>query len=274
MKLALVLLAFSATVAWGQAAEPVSSDWFQGFNNKARLLAGHAVRDGKEGLYAGVEIEMPNGWDTYWRSPGDAGGVAPEFDWKGSDNLASADVLYPAPSRLHTKAGDVVGYTDNVLFPISVTPKDAGKPVTLHGVIAYGVCKDICVPAEVTLQITIPPEVGASETLRDVLGRVPRVDARPGIDPSLATWRLDQTTGKPKLVLNVATTSPAGVDAFVYAPGGVYVPLPKRVADAAGKAVFEVDLSDGVDIKDLKGKPLTVTTIDGKGQAETTITLE
>ena len=53
-----------------------------------------------------------------------------------------------------------------------------------------------------------------------------------------------------------------------------YVPLPKRVADSAGKVVFEVDLTDGVDLKDLKGKPLTVTMIDGKGQAETTITLE
>jgi len=52
------------------------------------------------------------------------------------------------------------------------------------------------------------------------------------------------------------------------------VPLPKRVGDAAGKAVFEVDLTDGVDLKDLKGKPLTVTMIDGKGQSETTITLE
>ena len=208
MKLALFFLAFSATAAWSGSTQPVSTDWFQGFNNKARLVAGHAVRDGRQGLYAGVEIEMPSGWDTYWRSPGDAGGVAPEFDWQGSENLDSAHALYPAPQRLHTKAGDVVGYTDRVLFPISVTPKDASKPITLHGKIAYGVCKDICIPAEVELQITIPPGIGASETLTDVLARVPRVDARPGIDPSLANWRLDQTTGKPKLVLNVATISP------------------------------------------------------------------
>ncbi|HXE02800.1 MAG TPA: protein-disulfide reductase DsbD domain-containing protein [Hyphomicrobium sp.] len=274
MKLALFFLAFSASAAWSSATEPASTEWFQGFNNKARLVAGHAVRDGQKGLYAGVEIEMPSGWDTYWRSPGDAGGVAPEFDWQGSENLDSTHALYPAPQRLHTKAGDVVGYTDRVLFPINLTPKDASKPITLHGKIAYGVCKDICIPAEVELQITIPPGIGASETLTNVLAQVPRPDARPDIDPSLANWRLDQTTGKPKLVLNVATISPASADAFVEAPGGVYVPLPKRVGDAAGKAVFEVDLTDGVDLKNLKGKPLTVTMIDGKGQSETTITLE
>ena len=38
-----------------------------------------------------------------------------------------------------------------------------------------------------------------------------------------------------------------------------------------GEAVFEVDLTDGVNIKDLKGEPLTVTMIDGKGQSETTM---
>ena len=70
------------------------------------------------------------------------------------------------------------------------------------------------------------------------------------------------------------TASPDNADAFVVASGGTYVPLPKRVANASGKAVFEVDLTDGVDIKDLKGKPLTVTMVDGKGQSEATITLE
>jgi len=273
-RLTLALLALSAAIVSTAASEETASDWFQGFNNKARLLTGRLVRDGKPGIYAGVEIEMPEGWKTYWRSPGDAGGVPPEFDWQGSENLAGTQVLYPAPRRLHDKAGDVVGYKDHVLFPVLVTPKDTSKPVVLHGKVAYGVCKDICVPAEVELQITIPPDIGTSDTLNDVLARVPRAQARAGIDPSLAAWHLDQTTGKPKLVLSVETASPGDIDAFVEAPAGVYVPLPKRVADAAGKAVFEVDLTDGVDIKDLKGKPLTVTMLDDKGQSETTITLE
>jgi DsbC/DsbD-like thiol-disulfide interchange protein len=275
MRLVLALLALSATVGPSGAAEPVASDWFQGFDNKARLLAGRAERNGETGLYAGVEVGMLPGWKTYWRTPGEGGGVPPEFDWQGSENLASAVVLYPAPHRIHDeKAGDVVGYKDGVLFPVLITPKDAGKPVTLHGKVAYGVCKDICIPAEADLQLVIPPDVGPSDELTTVLARVPGAKPRAGIDPSLSQWRVDRATGKPKLVLDVATASPSDVDAFVEAPGGVYVPLPKRAADAAGKAVFEVDLTDGVDIKDLKGKPLTVTMIDGKGQSETTITLE
>ncbi|MET0639265.1 MAG: protein-disulfide reductase DsbD domain-containing protein [Hyphomicrobium sp.] len=270
---ALAFLALSTATAWSDAAT-VASDWYQGFNNRARLIAGHAPRNGETALYAGLDVSMPGGWKTYWRSPGDAGGVPPDFDWAGSDNLASATVLYPAPHRIHDKAGDVVGYKDAVLFPILIEPKDASKPVTLHAKVDYGVCKDICIPAEAELQLVIPPDVGNSSELTDILARVPSKHPRAGLDPSLSSWRLDRSTGKPKLVLDVATASPATADAFVEAPGGVYVPLPKRAPDSDGKAVFEVDLTDGVNIKDLKGKPLTVTLIDGRGQSEATITLE
>ena len=184
IKLALVLLAFSATAAWSQAAEPASTDWHQGFNNRARLLAGRAVRDGRQGLYAGVEIEMPNGWDTYWRSPGEAGGVAPEFDWKGSENLESAHVLYPAPRRLRTKAGDVVGYTDRVVFPVSVTPKDAGKPIyaSRHGCL-WRLQRHMRSCGGRAFRSRCRRGIGASKALTDVLARVPRSDARLGIDP-------------------------------------------------------------------------------------------
>ncbi|MBS0267608.1 MAG: hypothetical protein JSS54_01370 [Proteobacteria bacterium] len=273
IRLAIAFLFLGTVAAWSDPG-PVASEWHEGFNNKARLLAGSATRDGASGLYAGVEVAMPDGWKTYWRSPGDAGGVPPEFDWQGSANLASATVLFPAPHRMHDKAGDVVGYKNGVFFPVSVKPADPTKPVTLHAKVAYGVCKDICIPAEAELQLVIPPGVGASEELTNILVHVPVTKPRPGIDPTLAGWHLDQNGGKPKLVLNVETAQLATADAFVEAPGGLYVPLPKRVKDASGKAVFEVDLTDGVDVKDLKGKPLTVTMIDGKGQSETTITLE
>src|SRR4051812_8703909 len=81
----LLAAAGSATAGAG------SSDWAAGNNSRARLLSGNGI--------AGVEVQMPDGWKTYWRSPGDAGGVPPSFDWSKSSNLESAQVLYPAPKR-------------------------------------------------------------------------------------------------------------------------------------------------------------------------------
>lgn len=275
MSAAVAALSLVAVAARSEPSAPVASDWVKGFDNQARLVAGQASRDGKTDLYAGVEVAMPEGWKTYWRSPGDAGGVPPDFDWQASENLASADVLYPAPHRLHDKAGDAIGYKDSVIFPVRLTPKDATKPVVLHGKVEYGLCKDICIPAEAELKVVIPPDVGPSAKLSDTLARVPQSKPRSGIDPKLADWRFDTQEEKAKLILDVETASPDRADAFVVAPGGIYVPLPRRIAAESGKAVFEVDLAaDGVDLKDLKGKPLTVTMVDGKGQSETTITLD
>lgn len=272
-RLILALLAFG-TMGSGDARAPVASDWAQGFNNKTRLIAGRATHEGKAGLYAGVEIAIPGGWKTYWRTPGDAGGVPPDFDWQGSENLAAAHVEYPAPHRLHDeKAGDAVGYKDGVVFPVLLTPKDAAKGVELHAKISYGICKDICIPAEAELQISIPSDVGTSDALSGVLAKVPGSTLRPGIDPALSSWKHEQSGAQPVLSLIVKTKVPTTADAFVEVPGGLYVPLPKRLALQDGEAAFEVDLS-GVDLKDLKGKPLTVTMVDANGQSETTITLE
>jgi DsbC/DsbD-like thiol-disulfide interchange protein len=254
-------------------ADPLIAEWTEGFNNRARLVAGDVTSNGSTKVYAGLEIEMPDGWKTYWRTPGDAGGVPPEFDWKASENLAEAKVLYPAPRRLTDKSGDVVGYKNRALFPVVVTAIDPSQPVKLRAVVNYGVCKDICVPAEVTLALDLPPRADAYAPLQAAVAAVPG-SARAGSDPELASWRLDDTAGKGKLILEVTSQSPDDADAFADLADGTFVPLPKRIAANGAKITFEIALSDGVDIKDLKGKPLRITLVDGRGQSETTITLE
>lgn len=64
ISLALAVLTIGALsmLPAGSAAEDLSSDWAQGHNSRVRLIAG-------DGL-AGVELQMPVGWKTYWRNPG------------------------------------------------------------------------------------------------------------------------------------------------------------------------------------------------------------
>ena len=146
-------------------AQDLASDWVEGFNNKARLIAGKASGGsvGAEGaVLAGIEISMSPGFKTYWRNPGEAGGVPPEFDFSGSQNVAGARVLYPAPHRTKDKAGENIAYKDTVIFPVLLTPADPAQPMTLNVNVVYGVCKDICIPAEASLSISIPPSPEAS----------------------------------------------------------------------------------------------------------------
>ena len=165
---AALLAVARVSVSAAEAGELVAP-WVEGFNNKVRLIAGKAG-GGPAGAtpqtYAGVEISMPSGWKTYWRNPGEAGGVPPEFDFSGSENLAKAEVLYPAPHRLvDPKAGENIGYKDHVTFPIAILAKDASKPVSIKVKATYGVCKDICVPAEAELSLDVPGDAPASADL-------------------------------------------------------------------------------------------------------------
>lgn len=269
----LAALANDTVLGAVDAAEPAQSPWVEGFNNKVRLIAGKAGGE-SPATFAGVELQMPKEWKTYWRNPGEAGGIPPEFDFAGSDNLESATVLYPAPHRLvDPKAGTNIGYKDHVIFPVRVTAKDKTKPVSLKLNATYGVCKDICVPAEASLEIDIVPGVAASPELTIALATVPASVPDPAKDPVLKSWRIDDAAAKPKLVLEVKDPGGDGADAFLFSPDGLYMPMAEKISGGKGEAIFEVDLTDGVELKDLKGKTIAVTLVGAKGQAETNIQL-
>lgn len=270
-------LSFEASAA---IADGVTSDWVEGFNNKARLIAGRAALPGEtsDKLFAAIDIEMPAHWKTYWRTPGDAGGIPPEFDFSASGNAKDVTVLYPAPSRLIDKTGTTIGYYDRVMFPVAVTPQDPSKPVTLKLKAAYGVCKELCVPAEAELDLTVPPDVEKSEEIANVLKRIPRATPFPEIDPIVEKWRVEQRNGKPVLIIDIADpaipeSKDATVDAVVDAANGVYLPLPQKISSDQHRATFSVDLTDGASAKELVGLPVRIVLIGGKGQSETAITL-
>lgn len=255
------------------SAEELATGWARSYNAKARLIAG-SVATGSgvaAGLIAGVELALEPGWKTYWRMPGDAGGIAPVFTFDGSRNLASAEVLYPAPHRLTDPTGTSVGYKGGVIFPIRLRAEDPSKPIQFEAKIEYGICREICVPAEAKLSIEVPAGAPAQvpQSLRDALASVPAAaGTKRATDPVLEGGRLDPE--KQRLVFVVRTPGGAdGADLFAEAPEGVYLPLPQKAKEAAGDRVeFSVDLSDGVDVAEIAGKTLTLTMIGAKGQAE------
>ena len=112
--------------------------------------------------------------------------MPPSFDWSKSTNLDSAQVLYPAPKRLTDKAGD----TDRLqghgaVSRAAQTRRTPPSRSTVHLAFDYGVCKDICIPAEAELALTVAPRTqeAVAEELVGCHGarcrRRPRRDAKP-----------------------------------------------------------------------------------------------
>jgi DsbC/DsbD-like thiol-disulfide interchange protein len=263
--------------ATSQASEFASAWTSDKVETKSRLVAGSAQNQ----AMALVEITLADGWKTYWRFPGDAGGVPPTFDWARSDNVASAKVLYPAPERMTDKAGDVLGYKNAVAFPVVLEAKDATKPMSLRLTLEYGVCKDVCIPVEAELAVEVPVAAGAapSPALRAALSTVPRTaDTRLATDPKVL--QVDVKLDGPNPSLTFDAEFPAGTtgaDAFIEGPSGSYIPSPKA---GTGKEIgtnrlrFAVDLTGAVDPVDIKGKFAMVTLVSKQGLSETTFKLE
>ncbi|QPH52307.1 protein-disulfide reductase DsbD domain-containing protein [Pontivivens ytuae] len=133
-RLACLALALSATLP--AAAQD---------HSRVAILPGWQMADGR--YLAGVEITLGPGWKTYWRQPGE-GGIPPIFDWSASDNVASVEAVWPTPDIFDTYGMRTLGYSDRVVFPMMLTPVDATEPVRATLAMSYGVCSDICIPAQ------------------------------------------------------------------------------------------------------------------------------
>lgn len=250
----------------------VASPWVKGHSSSVRLVAGAeppASPGAAARVIAGVEVRMADGWKTYWRHPGDDGGIPPAFDWKGSRNLAAAEVQYPAPERLKSLNGTTLGYSRSVIFPVTVTPAASGQPIALSLNLEIGVCREICIPVEASLQLEIPANLASMPA--DLAAALVRVPVKlPHSNTLLRSATASLSGPAPSLTFDIAADQPASrLDLFVETLAGGYLPVPAKVADPAkGLQRFRIDLKGVEDIAALRGKPLRLTVTGTPSPAE------
>lgn len=273
-----LLLAASSGFVPAFAAE---SSWETGHKAQARLLSG-GTKPEAQGLnfpegarLAFVEIALEPGWKTYWRTPGDAGGLPPSFDWSKSSNLSAAEVLYPAPRRFTDKAGDTLGYESHLVLPVVLQPKRADEPIMLVVDLNYGICKDVCIPVDAMLSLEVGTDGAESlpEQAIGALDAVPRAQdkLRPG-DPELVSAA--GTLGGSAPTITIEARFPdggRGADVFLEAPDSLYLPLPDAKERKDGDIlVFEAALGEDVDVALLQGKAITATLVSETGASVAT----
>ncbi len=250
------------------------SAWSNDMRSAMRLIAG-AAKSGDAKLRAGVEIKLQPGWKTYWRYPGDSG-VPPRFDFAGSDNVARAKVLYPAPHLFNDETGNSLGYKTGVIFPVQITPKQPGKPVTLRLKFDYAVCEKLCIPAEGKAELTFTPTDGAANeaALAAAENSVPKpaTAAEAGL-----TARRVTSAAKPLVEVAIKADGNKPMTVFVEGPSAEWalpIPTPAQGAPAGTRHFgFELDgLPPGVDPK--AAFDLTFTVVEGERAIEVTTHLD
>src|SRR3954451_21162569 len=212
-------LGFAAALSFACAAVEVraedSSPWQRDAHSAVRLLAGS--RSGAV-LLGGIAIQLQPGWHTYWRTPGDSG-VPPRFDFSKSDNVEAVTVLWPAPMKFDDGAGGhSFGYKQQVVLPLRIVAKDAGKPVTLRADINYAVCDKLCIPVDAKAELAFASVASTEDSnLSDALNTVPK-PANVG-DPNPLTIRdvkrQDKADGKANVLVDVTAPGDKAVSLFV-----------------------------------------------------------
>jgi DsbC/DsbD-like thiol-disulfide interchange protein len=195
--LGLAIMVTGAALASARAQDSASS-WATAPKSAARLIA--APDESERGYRAGIEIKLAPETITYWRSPGESG-VPPVFDFSHSSNLGSAEVSFPAPTRINEAGSDVFGYEGGVVLPVHVKPQQTGKPVDLVLELDYAACEKICLRVRASLQLTLPAkETNESQAIAAAEARVPQqlsaeeaarqVAVTPVAGADKPTWRL------------------------------------------------------------------------------------
>jgi DsbC/DsbD-like thiol-disulfide interchange protein len=268
----VALLLFPGPAPAGEAS---ASPWTNQTDSKVRLVSGTVELDSKPTLFAGVQLRMNPGWKTYWKNPGDSG-VPPQFDWSKSKNLKHAEVLYPAPHRFDDGGGTAIGYDDEVLFPVKLTPEREGEPVELKLAFDYGLCKDLCIPNEAELNLTIGIGIGKGDArlIETFLARVPQTGA-PDRLPEIAASELKSDGKKFELIVDASfAPSATGTDLFIDG-GDSLIPVPKPLGPPAdGKQRFMVTFTTPAEAAAIKGKSLKLTLVSDQGSTEASWTAE
>jgi DsbC/DsbD-like thiol-disulfide interchange protein len=269
--LALTTVAAGSALGVGSSASP----WVDSTNSKVRLVSGTVEREGSPMPIAGIQLRMNPGWKTYWKNPGDSG-VPPEFDWTGSTNLKHAEVLYPAPHRFADGGGTAIGYEDEVVFPVKLTPEREGEPVTLKLAFDYGLCKDLCIPNSVNLGLELGSDMkkGDAALIETFLAQVPK-PAAPGILPEAKAVEAKFAGNASELIVDAAFAQDAtGTDLFIDG-GEVFVPVPRALGPMTdGRQRFAVSFASSAEANAIKGKALTLTLVSDRGSTDTVWTAE
>lgn len=232
--LRLALLSLFAAPAAALAAH---SDGAAADASQMRLLLVEGV-DGQ--ISGGVQILLEPGWHTYWRNPGETG-VPPVFDFSASENVADVAIRYPAPERLDTEGSVSLVYLDEVVFPLTITPLEPARPVTLRVAALFGVCSEVCIPTKASSEVTLPaaakPDPLAKALLRRFEGRVPKEPA-PG--------RLDVVkvaVAGEALLIDVRMPDSSYLDLFADPPDGWYLGQPEFLSRDNGVSRYRLSVA-------------------------------
>lgn len=141
---------------WLPALQAADSGWLQNPQNshaQVRLRADASQADRTRIL---LDVQLQDGWKTYWRSPGE-GGIAPTIRWQ--DGATQAHWFWPVPQRFNVAGITTQGYHQRVTLPIELS---GPAPKSLAGTLTLSTCSNVCILTDYPFSVDMTSSVDAS----------------------------------------------------------------------------------------------------------------
>ena len=148
LSLFLILLLTTSSSLW-------SDSFFQASDSSVEVTSeSEAMMKGDE-LLLGLNFKLTPGWHTYWKNPGDAGEGA-SVTWQLPKGFQASEILWPGPEAIPVEPLMTFGYEDEITLLTKIQALDAAVfPAIVKAKVSWYTCKDICVPQEANLELTI-----------------------------------------------------------------------------------------------------------------------
>ena len=229
LKLWFFALFFASPAAFALSGSTVATE-----NVKARLVSEvNAIGSGQV-FWVALELEIRDGWHTYWRNPGDSG-QATSLAWQLPPGFTAGDIVWTTPHRFEIAPLVNYGYAKHAVHLVQITaPKDlkAGAPLTLAAKASWLVCSDVCIPEGADLQLKLPlsAQAGGLDPAESPLFTAARSDL-PSAQPAATSARIHGD----QLVITLGSEWGAMLSQirslafFPYAEGGIEYATPQKL---------------------------------------------
>jgi thiol:disulfide interchange protein DsbD len=154
----IAILGLLGLLLLSPAAFALSGNSFASDNVKARLVSELGTMGPGQTDWVALELDIREGWHTYWRNPGDSG-EATKLTWQLPSGFTAGDIVWTTPHRFELPPLVNYGYSKHVMHLVPITaPKDlkAGTTIDLAAKASWLVCSDVCIPESADLKLRIP----------------------------------------------------------------------------------------------------------------------
>jgi thiol:disulfide interchange protein/DsbC/DsbD-like thiol-disulfide interchange protein len=127
-------------------------------NVKAHLVSETSAIGPGQAIWVALELDIRDGWHTYWRNPGDSG-QATSLTWTLPPGFSAGDIVWTTPHRFEVTPLVNYGYAKHAIHLVQITAPatlQAGHSAVLEAKAGWLVCSDVCIPEDVTLKLTLP----------------------------------------------------------------------------------------------------------------------